>query len=105
MVFAFKEAEWRKERKKLKEELKRLRKAVEEKDERIRVMEDRSVGEEKEMDCTGEAEEEMIEELKMEVRAKEGCIKELKARLVFVENEEYSRAREVDILRQSLKIM
>ncbi|KAJ6980686.1 hypothetical protein NC653_024129 [Populus alba x Populus x berolinensis] len=47
----------------------------------------------------------MIEELKMEVRAKEGCIKELKARLVFVENEEYSRAREVDILRQSLKIM
>lgn len=51
------------------------------------------------------AEEEMIEELKMEVKAKEGCIKELKARLVFVENEEYSRAREVDILRQSLKIM
>lgn len=156
MVFAFKEAEWKQERKKLKEELKRLRKAVEEKDERIRVMEDRSVGEKSEKN--GEffgtpsflveqmreervwrdeavdkwkklylaikaelddlilrthrgdglyrrAEEEMIEELKMEVRAKEGCIKELKARLVFVENEEYSRAREVDILRQSLKIM
>ncbi|KAL3577957.1 hypothetical protein D5086_019461 [Populus alba] len=156
MVFAFKEAEWKQERKKLKEELKRLRKAVEEKDERIRVMEDRSVGEKSEKN--GEffgtpsflveqmreervwrdeavdkwkklylaikaelddlilrthrgdglyrrAEEEMIEELKMEVKAKEGCIKELKARLVFVENEEYSRAREVDILRQSLKIM
>ncbi|KAJ6980678.1 hypothetical protein NC653_024121 [Populus alba x Populus x berolinensis] len=156
MVFAFKEAEWKQERKKLQEELKRLRKAVEEKDERIRVMEDRSVGEKSEKN--GEffgtpsflveqmreervwrdeavdkwkklylaikaelddlilrthrgdglyrrAEEEMIEELKMEVRAKEGCIKELKARLVFVENEEYSRAREVDILRQSLKIM
>lgn len=155
MVFAFKEAEWKQERKKLKEELKRMRKAVEEKDERIRVMEDRSVGEKSEKN--GEflgtpsflveqmreervwrdeavdkwkklylaikdelddliqrthqdglyrrAEEEMIEELKMEVKAKEGCIKELKARLVFVENEEYSRAREVDILRQSLKIM
>lgn len=156
MVFAFKEAEWKQERKKLKEELKRLRKAVEEKDERIRVMEDRSEGEKSEKN--GEflgtpsflveqmreervwrdeavdkwkklylaikaelddliqrthredglyrrAEEEMIEELKMEVKAKEGCIKELKARLVFVENEEYSRAREVDILRQSLKIM
>ena len=50
-------------------------------------------------------EEEMIEELKMEVKAKEGCIEELKARIVFVENEEYNRAREVDILRQSLKIM
>ncbi|KAJ6980684.1 hypothetical protein NC653_024127 [Populus alba x Populus x berolinensis] len=48
MVFAFKEAEWKQERKKLKEELKRLRKAVEEKDERIRVMEDRSVGEKSE---------------------------------------------------------
>ncbi|PNT15037.1 hypothetical protein POPTR_010G062600v4 [Populus trichocarpa] len=155
MVFAFKEAEWKQERKKLKEELKRLRKAVEEKDERIRVMEDRSVGErsEKNGEFLGtpsflveqmreervwrdeavdkwkklylaikdelddliqrthqdglyrRAEEEMIEELKMEVKAKEGCIKELKARLVFVENEEYSRAREVDILRQSLKIM
>ncbi|XP_011041484.1 PREDICTED: uncharacterized protein LOC105137444 isoform X2 [Populus euphratica] len=155
MVFAFKEAEWKQERKKLKEELERLRKAVEEKDERIRVMEDRSVGEKSEKN--GEflgtpsflveqmreermwrdeavdkwkklylaikteldnliqrthrdglyrgAEEEMIEELKMEVKAKEGCIEELKARLVFVENEEYSRAREVDILRQSLKIM
>ncbi|KAJ6721660.1 hypothetical protein OIU85_024722, partial [Salix viminalis] len=28
-------------------------------------------------------EEEMIEELKMEVKAKEGCIEELKARIVF----------------------
>ncbi|KAJ6356321.1 hypothetical protein OIU78_004433 [Salix suchowensis] len=50
-------------------------------------------------------EEEMIEELKMEVKSKEGCIEELKARIVFVENEEYNRAREVDILRQSLRIM
>ncbi|KAB5537725.1 hypothetical protein DKX38_015258 [Salix brachista] len=157
VVFAFKEAEWKQERKKLKEELKRLRKGVEERDERIRVVEDRS-GEEKSEKNGGlmgtpaflvermreerawrdEAvdkwkklylaikaelddliqkthrgdglywraeEEEMIEELKMEVKAKEGCIEELKARIVFVENEEYNRAREVDILRQSLRIM
>ncbi|KAJ6771464.1 GOLGIN FAMILY A PROTEIN [Salix koriyanagi] len=50
-------------------------------------------------------EEDMIEELKMEVKAKEGCIEELNARIVFVENEEYNRVREVDILRQSLRIM
>lgn len=157
MVFAFKEAEWKQERKKLKEELKRLRKAVEEKDERIRVMEDRSVGEksEKNGEFLGtpsflveqmreervwrdeavdkwkklylaiKAElddliqkthhgdglywraegEEMIEELKMEVKAKEGCIEEMKAQLALAKKEEYNRAREVDILRQSLKIM
>jgi uncharacterized coiled-coil protein SlyX len=50
-------------------------------------------------------EEEMIEELKMEVKAKEGCIEELKAQLALAKKEEYNRAREVDILRQSLKIM
>ncbi|XP_015574053.1 E3 ubiquitin-protein ligase BRE1A isoform X2 [Ricinus communis] len=50
-------------------------------------------------------EEEMIEELKMEVKAKDETIEELKARLALVEHEEYKRAREVDILRQSLRIM
>lgn len=46
MVFAFKEAEWKQERKRLKEEVKRLRKMVEEKEERIRGIEDgRMVGE------------------------------------------------------------
>ncbi|CAN0905010.1 hypothetical protein LINGRAHAP2_LOCUS23421 [Linum grandiflorum] len=39
MVCAFKEAEWRQEKKKLKEEVKRLRKLVEEKEERIRGLE------------------------------------------------------------------
>ncbi|CAK7327355.1 unnamed protein product [Dovyalis caffra] len=157
MVFAFKEAEWKQERKKLKEEVKRLRKVAEEKDERISVMEGWSAGEKSEKDGEllgaasflveqmreervwrdeavdkwkklylaikaelddliqkthrGEglywrAEEgEMIEELKMEAKAKEGCIEELKARLAFVEKEEQNRAREVDILRQSLRIM
>ncbi|KAI3430113.1 uncharacterized protein J3R85_008256 [Psidium guajava] len=36
MVFALKEGEWRRERKRLREEVRRLRKAVEEKEERIR---------------------------------------------------------------------
>lgn len=41
MVFAFKEAEWKQERKKLREEVKMLKKMVEEKEEKIReVMED-----------------------------------------------------------------
>ncbi|KAI5580489.1 hypothetical protein BDE02_08G157600 [Populus trichocarpa] len=157
IVFAFKRAEWKQERKKLKEEVKRLRKVVEEKDERIRVLEERSIGRESEkregfLGTTSflveqmreervwrdEAvdkwkklylaikaelddliqkthhgdglywraeEEEMIEELKMEVKAKEGCIEELKAQLALAKKEEYNRAREVDILRQSLKIM
>jgi hypothetical protein len=48
IVFAFKRAEWKQERKKLKEEVKRLRKVVEEKDERIRVLEERSIGRESE---------------------------------------------------------
>ncbi|XP_052311177.1 uncharacterized protein LOC7494765 isoform X2 [Populus trichocarpa] len=157
IVFAFKRAEWKQERKKLKEEVKRLRKVVEEKDDRIRVLEERSIGRESEkreefLGTTSflveqmreervwrdEAvdkwkklylaikaelddliqkthhgdglywraeEEEMIEELKMEVKAKEGCIEELKAQLALAKKEEYNRAREVDILRQSLKIM
>ncbi|KAL9401290.1 hypothetical protein Peur_005139 [Populus x canadensis] len=157
IVFAFKRAEWKQERKKLKEEVKRLRKVVEEKDERIRVLEDRSIGRKSEKgdEFLGTSsflveqmreervwrdeavdkwkklylaikaelddliqkthhgdglywraeEEEMIEELKMEVKAKEGCIEELKAQLALAKKEEYNRAREVDILRQSLKIM
>ncbi|KAH8500139.1 hypothetical protein H0E87_015397 [Populus deltoides] len=157
IVFAFKRAEWKQERKKLKEEVKRLRKVVEEKDERVRVLEERSIGRESEkreefLGTTSflveqmreervwrdEAvdkwkklylaikaelddliqktyhgdglywraeEEEMIEELKVEVKAKEGCIEELKAQLALAKKEEYNRAREVDILRQSLKIM
>lgn len=36
MVFALKEGEWRRERKRLREEVRRLRKVVEEKEERIR---------------------------------------------------------------------
>jgi hypothetical protein len=38
MIFAFKEAEWKQERKRLREEVKRLRKMVEEKEDKIRGM-------------------------------------------------------------------
>lgn len=43
MVFACKEVEWKKERKKLKEEVKKLRKLVEDKEEKIRGMEEYAV--------------------------------------------------------------
>lgn len=48
VVFTFKEAEWKQERKKLKEEVKRLRKMLEEKEEKIREMEDGLVEEKNE---------------------------------------------------------
>lgn len=43
MVFTFKEAEWKQEKKKMREEVKMLRKMVEVKEERIRGIEDRGV--------------------------------------------------------------
>ncbi|KAF2314093.1 hypothetical protein GH714_022130 [Hevea brasiliensis] len=113
MVFAFKEAEWKQERKRLKEEVKRLRKMLEEKEVRIRETEDGLVGRKarKIGHFQGDGlywkaeEEDMIEELKMEAKAKDEIIEELKARIALVEHEEYKRAREVDILRQSLRIV
>ncbi|RVW96866.1 hypothetical protein CK203_026083 [Vitis vinifera] len=45
MVFALKEAQWKRERRRLREEVKRLKKRLEEKEERIRGMEDGLVGE------------------------------------------------------------
>jgi septal ring factor EnvC (AmiA/AmiB activator) len=47
----------------------------------------------------------MIEELQRELQAKEETIKALKERLASIENEEYNKEREIDILRQSLRIM
>ncbi|XP_050216971.1 uncharacterized protein LOC126667888 isoform X2 [Mercurialis annua] len=155
MVFTFKESEWKQEKKKIKEEMKRLKIMLEEKEEKIRVlsMEDKNenknwvfssvnssflveqMREERvwrdeavdkwkklylaikiELDDLIQRthrdglywkaeEEEMIEELKMEVKVKDETIAELKAKLVLAEHEEYKRAREVDILRQSLRIM
>ena len=50
-------------------------------------------------------EEDIAEELKRELQAKEETIKELKSRLASMEQEMYKRDREADILRQSLRIM
>ncbi|KAH7573136.1 hypothetical protein ACOSP7_006585 [Xanthoceras sorbifolium] len=172
MVFAFKEAEWKQERKKLREEVKRLRKNLEEK---MRVMEEedeshvhhglllhhhhqkkkKSSCHQKEWELLGTSflvdqmreerarrdeavekwkhlylaikteldnliqtthngdgvywrsaeEEEMIKELRMEVKDKEQSIEALKAQLASTEQEVYRRERDIDIVRQSLKIM
>ncbi|KAK8560800.1 hypothetical protein V6N13_026235 [Hibiscus sabdariffa] len=168
MVFACKEGEWVKERKKLKEEVKMLRKLVEEKEEKIKGMEGCSMAvgksdkgwpllgtsflleqmkEERarrdevvekwkqlylaiktELDyliqrtherlnprrpfsCVGDAiywkaeEEEMIEEMKKELKKKEETIEALRARIVSMEKEGFERKREMDILKQSLRIL
>ncbi|XP_021806920.1 uncharacterized protein LOC110750852 [Prunus avium] len=157
MVFAFKEAEWKQEKKKMREEVKMLRKTVEEKEERIRGIEDAGVGagsnksggekewevllaeqmreERARRDETVEKwkqlylaikmeldeliqrthcenglywraeEEDTVEELKRDIKAKEEMIAGLKSRIVSMEHEQYKKEREIDILRQSLRIM
>lgn len=52
-----------------------------------------------------EEEEDLMEKLQRELKIKEETIELLKARLALMEQEESNREREVDILRQSLKIM
>ncbi|XP_040996257.1 E3 ubiquitin-protein ligase BRE1A-like [Juglans microcarpa x Juglans regia] len=157
MIFAFKEAEWKQERKRLRGEVKSLRKMVEEKEDKIRGMGEKKSDQIKEWEMLGtsfmveqmreerarrdetvekwkqlylaikmelddliqrthdhgdvqywraeEEEEMMIEELQRELNAKEETIKALKARVASVEHEEYKKEREIDILRQSLRIM
>lgn len=158
VVFAFKEAEWKKERKRLREEVKKLRKKFEEREQRFLAMEKRIEGgtanankkfsggqsflveqikEEKarrddavekwkqlyfsikvELDdliqranpgtglCwNGEGEEALLEELQKELTAKEETIKRLEGQLSLMKQQEAKREREVDILRQSLRIM
>ncbi|XP_021762599.1 intracellular protein transport protein USO1-like [Chenopodium quinoa] len=176
MVFAFREAEWKKERKKLREEVKGLKKSLEEREERIRQMEEEAEGgigiaRKSEISSDGMAtdcrnssniaaaaaatslslmeqmreerarrdeavekwkmlylaikhelddliqrthegtlnwradEEELMEDLQRELKARDETIQVLKAQLASMEDEEYKRKREVDILRQSLRIM
>lgn len=50
-------------------------------------------------------EEEMIKELQRELHAKEETIRGMKAQIASMEQEEYKKEREIDILRQSLRIM
>ncbi|KAK9287674.1 hypothetical protein L1049_016112 [Liquidambar formosana] len=154
MVFAFKEAEWKQEKKRLGEEVKSLENMLEEKEEREKddemvgkkggeewqllgtnvlveqIKEERARRDEAvekwkqlylaiktELDDLiqrthqGERlywkaeEEDAVEELQRELKAKEETIELLKAQLASKEKEEYKREREVDILRQSLRIM
>lgn len=144
MVFSLKEAEWKRERKKLKEEVKRLRKRVEEREDMEdgakvgidwgflveHIMEERERRDEAvekwkklylaiktELDDliqrthSGERlngsqeEEDLIEELREELKVKEETIEVLKAGLAEAKQEETKKEREVDILRQSLRIM
>lgn len=49
--------------------------------------------------------DERAEALKTELQAKEETIKALKEKVVSMEHEKYERDREIDILRQSLRIL
>ncbi|KAL9226043.1 hypothetical protein vseg_001898 [Gypsophila vaccaria] len=172
MQLALKEAEWKKERKKLREEVKRLHRSLEE-EEKIRLIEDEvdqiivgkcgqfegkssvdsncvtatsttSVSlslmelmkeERASRDETvvkwktlylaikNELDElilnthhqgtlyprtydkDMVEKMQSELKVKDEIIEILKSQIVSMENNEYTRKREVDILKQSLKIM
>lgn len=50
-------------------------------------------------------EEDTAEKLKKELQTKDETVKQLNSRLTCTENELHKRERDVDILRQSLKIM
>ncbi|CAN4095674.1 unnamed protein product [Withania somnifera] len=55
--------------------------------------------------CWRTEEVELLEELHMELKAKEEVIAELKEKIASMEKQEVKWEREIDILRQSLKIM
>ncbi|KAG9136104.1 hypothetical protein Leryth_003732 [Lithospermum erythrorhizon] len=144
MVFAIKENEWRKERRKLKGEIKKMRKKLDCFDGRFgttennnnelqNVMEeDRVIRRDETMEkwkelyfavkfeldnlihktSQGEtvyltAEEDCctVKEMEKQLKAKEETIEILEAQLVSMEQRESKREREVDILKQSLRIM
>ncbi|XP_009605710.1 uncharacterized protein LOC107805530 [Nicotiana tabacum] len=162
IIFALKEAEWKKERRKLREEVKKLRKKLEDKgggeEEKSKGVENHdmlsSVKGEKEWHHLGSSylleqirdeqarrdvaiekwkqlyfaikielddliqrtnqgeglcwkieQMELLEELHRELKEKEQTIALLKERISLMEQQELKREREVDILRQSLKIM
>lgn len=152
VVFAFKEADWKTEKKKLREEVKMLRKRVK---ERMTEIEEGNFGEktataweiertpntifeqvQQERARRDEAIEkwkqlyhaikielddliqrthngdglywganERTEALQTELLAKEETIKALKEQVASMEQEKYKRVTEIDILRQSLRIM
>ncbi|XP_016460214.1 uncharacterized protein LOC107783712 [Nicotiana tabacum] len=149
IIFALKEAEWKQERKKLKEEVNKWKKTLEEKEEekfKFGVENHEMISEKGDKECyireeqvrrdetiekwkqlyfaikieldeliqrTNQGERlycrteevELLEELHGKLKAKEEAITYLKERIASMEKQEVKREREVDILRQSLKIM
>ncbi|KAL1561654.1 hypothetical protein AAHA92_04331 [Salvia divinorum] len=135
MAFAFKQAEWRRERKRLKEEARKLQKVLEHKNNHecdhvvsdeeqarrdqtlekwkelyfaIKVELDdliQRTREEERLCWKTEGDGDVMLEMKREVAAKEERIGFLEAKLAAMERQEVKREREMDILRQSLRIM
>ncbi|XP_010532815.1 PREDICTED: uncharacterized protein LOC104808734 [Tarenaya hassleriana] len=144
MALAMKEAEteWRRERKRLKEEVKRLRKKVEETEEAKgkqsewewvveqmcveRPVRDEAVERWKKLYLAiknelddliqrtyGEGLQQRpeedgvkaIEELRQELKVREETIEKLKERITLMEKQQHGKEREIDILRQSFRII
>ncbi|XP_058201640.1 uncharacterized protein LOC131316338 isoform X1 [Rhododendron vialii] len=144
VVHALKEGEWRRERKRLKEEVRKLRKRLEEREDEMVMREkkgclvlEEQMREERErrdeavekwkrlylaikfelddliqrthqgegLYWRAEEEDIVLEELQQELRAKEETIENLHTKLASMEQEKSKSEREIDILRQSLKIM
>ncbi|KZV34044.1 inner centromere protein [Dorcoceras hygrometricum] len=137
IFFELKQAEWKRERRKLKAELKRLRMACEEKEEmRLKCKcdgcengwpmgRDETVEKWKQLYLAVKIElddliqrthreerrgwkteeEDMLMELKKELISKQERMEILEAKLMSMEDQESRRQREMDILRQSLRIM
>ncbi|KAJ8539704.1 hypothetical protein K7X08_013956 [Anisodus acutangulus] len=156
IIFALKEAEWKQEKKKLKEEVNNLKKKLEEdkfrgvenqemvsgkcdnkechmlvrnslleqimveairRDEAIEKWKNLYFVIKNELDeliqrtnqgerlCWRREEVELLEDLHMELKAKVEAIAYLKEKIASMEKQELKRDREIDILRQSLKIM
>ncbi|GAB4851401.1 hypothetical protein Ancab_030804 [Ancistrocladus abbreviatus] len=159
VAFSLREAEWKKERKKLREEVKRLRRCLKERQEEDggvmvglkrsekegqqvvldgvttrllveqmreeRARRDEAVQKWKmlyhdiknELDdliqrthqgggvCWRTVEEDKVGKLQRELKAKEETIQSLKTQIASMEQEEHMRKGEVDILRQSLRIL
>ncbi|XP_073128721.1 uncharacterized protein [Henckelia pumila] len=138
IFFELKQAEWKRDRRRLKAELKRLRMACEEKEAETRSkcmgneceINGRKMGRDETVEKWKQLylavkielddliqrthrermgwkteEEDMLMELKKELGSKQEKIEILQAKLISMEDQELRREREMDILRQSLRIM
>ncbi|XAR62719.1 hypothetical protein NMG60_11017577 [Bertholletia excelsa] len=133
MVYSLKERKWRRERKRMREEVKRLRKMLEERERREKYYHDEEEERARRDDAVerwkrlylaikveldalilrthqGErlhdrSEEELKEKLQRDMRAKEETIELLQAKIASMEQKESKREREVDLLKQSFRIL